>query len=278
MSNLKKVEGQNLNKVERYKDLCPDLTEAQKEIISIRNTETLRQLQNRDKNVFNAVLIEAFTKALNLAGQKKEVDDYKNQLSNYVEAFSRNIRIGEYQSLTPGELTLSIRKGVGGEFGDFQGINYKTLNKFVKSYLAEANTAITKQRIYEGRKESEKIEEERKAKARKDWENPEKFQELIQKDIDQKAKNPKKEIQDFGSHKCKRLIREGKIVIDPEFKQGFINKAVEEYRKEEERKKQKSREVKTIQYREPTEETEKIAKNRIYFSLIYNDWLLNETL
>lgn len=252
-------------------NLSPELTEPQKEIIVARNQITLREVLSKDEGKTLAILISAFKTALSVAGQKKEGKDYENQLNAYLDVVKRKIRIGEYQSLTPSELKIAVYRGASGSYGDFQGINAKSINGFVKNYLSEQNAATTKQRLYESKVKIEKEQEAKKNELKGKWQQPEYFNKLIEADKESKRKAFGVMVQDFGSAKCKRLIREGVIELTETDKQYFKSQTLVEYAKEMQAKRERNPR-KIIGFK-VTEESEKAAKNRIYYSLVYNFYL-----
>ena len=123
----------NLSIIERYdfKNLSPDLTKSQLEIINARRSETVKSLIIENSALFYAEILKAFDLALMLAGHKKEESDYFNQVKACSKALESNFNIGKYGSITVNELNIAVERGCSGQYGEFMGINYVTLNKFI---------------------------------------------------------------------------------------------------------------------------------------------------
>ena len=154
----------NLTIIERYdfKNLSPDLTKSQLEIINARRSETVKSLIIENSALFYAEILKAFDLALMLAGHKKEESDYFNQVKACSKALESNFNIGKYGSITVNELKIAVERGCSGQYGEFMGINYVTLNKFILGYVQEMNEAITKQRIYEADLKYKREQKEKK--------------------------------------------------------------------------------------------------------------------
>ena len=75
-----------------FKNISDKLTPSEKEIILSRATETLKTIQTANIEVFVATFIKVFDFALNLAGHKKNEDDYKNQVGAYLHQMKINVR------------------------------------------------------------------------------------------------------------------------------------------------------------------------------------------
>ena len=271
----------NLSIIERYdfKNLSPDLTKSQLEIINARRSETVKSLIIENSALFYAEILKAFDLALMLAGHKKEESDYFNQVKACSRALESNFNIGKYGSITVNELNIAVERGCSGQYGEFMGINYVTLNKFILGYVQEMNEAITKQRLHENDLKYKRDQKEKAEQARKEYE--ESFEGIIEADIQQKKLNPMVLVEDYGNVKFASLKNEGRIVITEDQKERLKRETLTMYADQvgEERKTHNgkqaalsSNQIKVV-YTPPSKEDSKVAKNRIYKLLAYNEWL-----
>ena len=271
----------NLTIIKRYdiENLSPKLNDIQKEIIFARNTESLKQIQSKDKTAFLIELMKAFYLAMELTGQNKSSEDYEKQAEACVNALERDFRTGEFGSLTNNELTIAIQRGCKNIYGDFFGVNYSTITQFIKGYVKEQNEAITKQRLHENDLKYKRDQKEKAEQARKEYE--ESFDRIIEADIQQKKLNPMVLVEDYGNVKFAKLKNEGRIVITEDQKERLKRETLTMYADQvgEERKTHNgkqaalsSNQIKVV-YTPPSKEDSKVAKNRIYKLLAYNEWL-----
>ena len=265
----------NLSIRERYdfNNLSPDLTKSQLQIINARNSEIIKNLISKNNALFYAEILKAFDLALMLAGHKKEESDYFNQVKACSKALESNFNTGKYGSITVNELKIAVERGCSGQYGEFMGINYVTLNKFILGYVQEMNEAITKQRIYEADLKYKREQKEKSERLKAEYQ--EKFWRFIEADQAEKKANPDKVINDLGSVKCRQLIREGKINLTEEEKESFKEKTLTAYALEISAERQRARDKQvSFGYHPPEGEDEKAKKIRIYYSLVYNEWLI----
>ena len=271
----------NLSIIERYdfKNLSPDLTKSQLEIINARRSETVKSLIIENSALFYAEILKAFDLALMLAGHKKEESDYFNQVKACSKALESNFNIGKYGSITVNELNIAVERGCSGQYGEFMGINYVTLNKFILGYVQEMNEAITKQRLHEANLKWDAQQEEKAIKARKDYEKS--FVGMIEADKAKKKKEPTKMVKDYGSQKFIQLQKEGTINLTEievtKLKERTLlayAKEVSEARKLVIRKRAATTgdKIKPV-FRLDNEESERASKNRIFRLLAYNEYL-----
>ena len=271
----------NLSIIERYdfKNLSPDLTKSQLEIINARRSETVKSLIIENSALFYAEILKAFDLALMLAGHKKEESDYFNQVKACSKALESNFNIGKYGSITVNELNIAVERGCSGQYGEFMGINYVTLNKFILGYVQEINEAITKQRLHEANLKWDAQQEEKAIKARKDYEKS--FVGMIEADKAKKKKEPTKMVNDYGSQKFIQLQKEGTINLTEievtKLKERTLlayAKEVSEARKLVIRKRAATTgdKIKPV-FRLDNEESERASKNRIFRLLAYNEYL-----
>ena len=271
----------NLSIIERYdfKNLSPDLTKSQLEIINARRSETVKSLIIENSALFYAEILKAFDLALMLAGHKKEESDYFNQVKACSKALESNFNIGKYGSITVNELNIAVERGCSGQYGEFMGINYVTLNKFILGYVQEMNEAITKQRLHEANLKWDAQQEEKAIKARKEYEKS--FVEMIEADKAKKKKEPTKMVNDYGSQKFIQLQKEGTINLTEievtKLKERTLlayAKEVSEARKLVIRKRAATTgdKIKPV-FRLDNEESERASKNRIFRLLAYNEYL-----
>ena len=271
----------NLSIIERYdfKNLSPDLTKSQLEIINARRSETVKSLIIENSALFYAEILKAFDLALMLAGHKKEESDYFNQVKACSKALESNFNIGKYGSITVNELNIAVERGCSGQYGEFMGINYVTLNKFILGYVQEMNEAITKQRLHEANLKWDAQQEEKAIKARKDYEKS--FVGMIEADKAKKKKEPTKMVNDYGSQKFIQLQKEGIINLTEievtKLKERTLlayAKEVSEARKLVIRKRAATTgdKIKPV-FRLDNEESERASKNRIFRLLAYNEFL-----
>jgi len=271
----------NLSIIERYdfKNLSPDLTKSQLEIINARRSETVKSLIIENSALFYAEILKAFDLALMLAGHKKEESDYFNQVKACSKALESNFNIGKYGSITVNELNIAVERGCSGQYGEFMGINYVTLNKFILGYVQEMNEAITKQRLHEANLKWDAQQEEKAIKARKDYEKS--FVGMIEADKAKKKKEPTKMVNDYGSQKFIQLQKEGTINLTEievtKLKERTLlayAKEVSEARKLVIRKRAATTgdKIKPV-FRLDNEESERASKNRIFRLLAYNEYL-----
>ena len=271
----------NLSIIERYdfKNLSPDLTKSQLEIINARRSETVKSLIIENSALFYAEILKAFDLALMLAGHKKEESDYFNQVKACSKALESNFNIGKYGSITVNELNIAVERGCSGQYGEFMGINYVTLNKFILGYVQEMNEAITKQRLHEANLKWDAQQEEKAIKARKDYEKS--FVGMIKADKAKKKKEPTKMVNDYGSQKFIQLQKEGTINLTEievtKLKERTLlayAKEVSEARKLVIRKRAATTgdKIKPV-FRLDNEESERASKNRIFRLLAYNEYL-----
>jgi hypothetical protein len=270
----------NLAIIERYdfKNLSPKLTKSQVEIITARNSETVKSLIAKNEPLFYAEIMKVFDLAFMLVGHKKG-DDYKARLIAASKALSKNFTTGLYGSLTVNELTIAVERGCSGQYGEFMGINYVTINKFILGYVQEMNEAITKQRIYEGDLKFKRDQKEKAERLKREYE--ESFEGLVDADINFKKSNPTAIVQDLGGVKFKRLRNEGKIEFTVEQVEKLKERTILAYERQvsEARKEIVKKRAATSgdrikpEWRVDSEENEKAAKNRIYCLLGYNEYL-----
>ena len=271
----------NLSIIERYdfKNLSPDLTKSQLEIINARRSETVKSLIIENSALFYAEILKAFDLALMLAGHKKEESDYFNQVKACSKALESNFNIGKYGSITVNELNIAVERGCSGQYGEFMGINYVTLNKFILGYVQEMNEAITKQRLHEANLKWDAQQKEKAIKARKDYEKS--FVGMIEADKAKKKKEPTKMVKDYGSQKFIQLQKEGTINLTEieveKLKERTLlayAKEVSEARKLVIRKRAATTgdKIKPV-FRLDNEESERASKNRIFRLLAYNEYL-----
>ena len=271
----------NLTIIKRYdiENLSPKLNDIQKEIIFARNTESLKQIQSKDKTAFLIELMKAFYLAMELTGQNKSSEDYEKQAEACVNALERDFRTGEFGSLTNNELTIAIQRGCKNIYGDFFGVNYSTITQFIKGYVKEQNEAITKQRLHEANLKWDAQQEEKAIKARKDYEKS--FVGMIEADKAKKKKEPTKMVKDYGSQKFIQLQKEGTINLTEievtKLKERTLlayAKEVSEARKLVIRKRAATTgdKIKPV-FRLDNEESERASKNRIFRLLAYNEFL-----
>ena len=262
-----------------FKNISDKLTPSEKEIILSRATETLKTIQTANIEVFVATFIKVFDLALNLAGHKKNEDDYKNQVGAYLSQMKINVRTGMYGSLTSEELTLAVQRGMAKQYGDYMGINYATINDFILGYMQEQNEAITKQRLHEANLKWDAQQEQNAIKARKDYEKS--FVGMIEADKSKKKKEPTKMVKDYGSQKFIQLQKEGTIKLTEieveKLKERTLlaySAEVSEARKTVIRKRAATTgdKIKPV-FRLDNEESERASKNRIFRLLAYNEFL-----
>ena len=258
--------------VKRYdlKNLSPDLSNLEQQIINSRNCETLKQIKQRDDNLFNSLMMQVFLFAMKLSGKGKDGEKYEDQIFNFSKQIAKDIINGQFGSITYPELEIAIARGCKEDYGEFYGINYTTITKFIKAYLLEQNGAIAKQRIYENKVNLAREEQEKSEQLRREFE--ENIDSMIESDIEEKKKNPKKYFQDIGSVHYKHLVKIGRIKLTKEEIEELKEKAIQAYKSEQMEERKNRRNI----WKVATEESERSAKNRLFAKIAYNDWLENQ--
>lgn len=111
-------------------------------------------------------LTASITTAYTIAGQQAD----HVTLALYVDEFYKKL-IETYPTVTVEEVKAAIRSGVYGEYGDFYGINPKTLIFFVRAYLRSEERKSAKEKFEKTVYDDEKPSVEQLEKSNQDFSN-----------------------------------------------------------------------------------------------------------
>lgn len=147
------------------------------------------------KDVRKAVLVLTNQAYKNAGIYKADQEQLKSELINIKNEVAGFLK-RNYQKLSLQDVAIAIREGSTGAYGDFFGVNAKTIRGWIEDYLSVRHVKMQEQRHHEQKIALKTAEEEREAKKHV-WINH--LKNRIIKTIESVSSDPKFKIYDYGN-------------------------------------------------------------------------------
>lgn len=220
---MKKKGEWKMSNIEKYNQpQTPAVYTAQETaIMQAQNSPTILSLQkNEIKAQINGYILKAFTDAgVNINGQTSS--DKERTILILSDSVSDDM-MHYFKTLTIQEIGLAIQNGIRGEYGDFYGINVKTIHQFCKAFRDSFERNETMRKV----KQQTEPDEQKLSQAEID-------KIMIPACIDAfKKYKETNELIDFGGAKFTYLKSIGLISLTPERQTEIMEQAKKEQAEE----------------------------------------------
>lgn len=174
-----------------------------KEVILAADYPVLRTLEK--EKLIEAIAV-IYNKAKTLTGQTKESPEIFEEA---VKVLVDYIQSGKYGNLTTKQLEISITKGAMGEYGEFHGINAKTIHTWITSFY---KAQMKFRKIQSEYNQKRRLEEQQEETSKYFKENAETLMlSRLRDEYERLAKNPDHLIWDYNGSFYFYLLSKEKI-------------------------------------------------------------------
>ncbi len=195
-----------------------------KEIILASKQPPLKGFKSSELIKAIALLID---KAKKMAGEK---DSDPKITEAAIEIITEKIKAGGYGNLTAEQIEIAIKKGAAGDFGEYFGVNARTLNLWIKEFYQEQMKYRKAQAAHE---QKLKFEAEEKAKSDHFKENQTEYLlKRLRQEYQKKKENPDYKVFDLNNYFYIHLQSAKKIPMQHPRREEFKEKADEILKKE----------------------------------------------
>lgn len=132
-----------LAKVE--KPLAPELSKKESEIVRASRTLFCYRLIEQADPEINFILLKALNQFATRTGFQKQGKVEDNEQEEIIMGLLEAVKLNRWLKVK--ELELILSRGMLGEFGDFHGLNGRTLNGWIKTYFERERAEALKKQI-----------------------------------------------------------------------------------------------------------------------------------
>lgn len=158
--NTKLTVSRNTGLAKVEKPLSPELSKKETEIIKASRSAFCYKLIEQGDPEVDFLLIRSLNQFTSRTGFVKSEQADENLQTEIIAGMTDAVEVNRWMKVQ--ELELILKRGMIGEFGDFHGLNGRTLNGWIKTYFDRERTEAMKKQMKFDQEQQEEADKARK--------------------------------------------------------------------------------------------------------------------